>query len=160
MYKVLLLFHTIVEQAYKDLRNTFDEDEIGELDPELFMRTNLGANKGSGKEGDRDKPKTQREIMMEIMEKSKVYREERRREAEELASKIDDVDAMMDDLQDLLHFRKVIEDHNIIITFFCYHFFLTYVMMMMNVMGRMRNRRLFQLSRVRKMSSLISWLHR
>ena len=102
----------IVEQAYKDLRNTFDEDEIGELDPELFMRTNLGNTKGSGKDGDRDKPKTQREIMMEIMEKSKVYREERRREAEELASKIDDVDAMMDDLQDLLHFRKVFQFRN------------------------------------------------
>ena len=117
MYELLLLFHAVVEQAYKDLRNTFDEDEIGELDPELFMRTNLNANKGSGKEGDRDKPKTQREIMMEIMEKSKIYREERRREAEELASKIDDVDAMMDDLQDLLHFRKVIEDYDIIILF-------------------------------------------
>ena len=76
------------------------------------MRTNLGNTKGSGKDGDRDKPKTQREIMMEIMEKSKVYREERRREAEELASKIDDVDAMMDDLQDLLHFRKVFQFRN------------------------------------------------
>ena len=67
------------------------------------MRTDLPKSD----EGGRDKPRTQREIMMEIIEKNKSYREERRREMEAMTTQIDDVDAMMDDLQGLLHFRKV-----------------------------------------------------
>ena len=70
------------------------------------MRTNLP--KEGSQQGDRDKPKTQREIMMEIIEKSKSYRDERRRKTEALAQEIEAVDAMMEDVQSLLQYRKVI----------------------------------------------------
>ena len=73
---------------------------MGELDTDLLMRTNL--RKEGAQSGDRDKPKTQREIMMEIIEKSKSYRDERRRKTEALAQ-----DAMMEDVQSLLQYRKV-----------------------------------------------------
>ena len=69
------------------------------------MRTNL--RKEGAQSGDRDKPKTQREIMMEIIEKSKSYRDERRRKTEALAQEIDAVDAMREDVQSLLQYRKV-----------------------------------------------------
>ena len=45
--------------------------------------------------------------MMEIIEKSKSYRDERRRKTEALAQEIDAVDAMMEDVQSLLQYRKV-----------------------------------------------------
>ena len=77
------------------------------MDTNLLMRTNL--NKEGTKGNDRDKPKTQREIMMEIIEKSKTYRDERRRETEALAHEIDAVDAMMEDVQSLLQYRKVMK---------------------------------------------------
>ena len=47
--------------------------------------------------------------MMEIIEKSKTYRDERRRETEALAHEIDAVDAMMEDVQSLLQYRKVMK---------------------------------------------------
>lgn len=93
----------LVTQAFKDLHGALDDDELGDIDPDLLMRTDLSKEN----DGNRDKPRTQREIMMEIIEKNKSYRDERRREAEAMSTQIDDVDAMMDDLQGLLHFRKV-----------------------------------------------------
>ena len=91
-----------VTQAFKDLHGALDDDELGDIDPDLLMRTDLSKES----DGNRDKPRTQREIMMEIIEKNKSYRDERRREAEAMTTQIEDVDAMMDDLQGLLHFRK------------------------------------------------------
>ena len=91
-----------VTQAFKDLHGALDDDELGDIDPDLLMRTDLSKES----DGNRDKPRTQREIMMEIIEKNKSYRDERRREAEAMTTQIEDVDAMMDNLQGLLHFRK------------------------------------------------------
>ena len=97
-----ILLSSIVTQAFKDLHGALDDDELGDINPDLLMRTDLSKES----DGNRDKPRTQREIMMEIIEKNKSYRDERRREAEAMNTQIDDVDAMMDDLQGLLHFRK------------------------------------------------------
>ena len=94
-----------VTQAFNDLHEALDDEDLGELDTDLLMRTNL--RKEGAQSGDRDKPKTQREIMMEIIEKSKSYRDERRRKTEALAQEIDAVDAMMEDVQSLLQYRKV-----------------------------------------------------
>lgn len=96
----------VVAQAFHDLHEALDDEDLGELDTDLLMRTNLP--KEGSQQGDRDKPKTQREIMMEIIEKSKSYRDERRRKTEALAQEIEAVDAMMEDVQSLLQYRKVI----------------------------------------------------
>ncbi|KNB42353.1 hypothetical protein JH06_4073 [Blastocystis sp. subtype 4] len=93
-----------ITQAFNDLHEALDDEDLGELDTDLLMRTNL--RKEGAQSGDRDKPKTQREIMMEIIEKSKSYRDERRRKTEALAQEIDAVDAMMEDVQSLLQYRK------------------------------------------------------
>ena len=102
-----------MEDDFKKLHEDIDMDEDEpEMDPELFIRAD--ARKMQNENG--DDPKTQKEIMMEvgvfasthsqIIEKSKAFREERKREADAVSNEIESVDAMMDDLHSLLSFNK------------------------------------------------------
>ena len=102
-----------MEDDFKKLHEDIDMDEDEpEMDPELFIRADAHKMQNEN----RDHPKTQKEIMMEvgvfpnthgqIIEKSKAFREERKREADAVSNEIESVDAMMDDLHSLLSFNK------------------------------------------------------
>ena len=102
-----------MEDDFKKLHEDIDMDEDeSEMDPELFIRADARKMQNEN----RDHPKTQKEIMMEvgvfasthsqIIEKSKAFREERKREADAVSNEIESVDAMMDDLHSLLSFNK------------------------------------------------------
>ncbi|CBK24803.2 uncharacterized protein [Blastocystis hominis] len=92
-----------IEDDFKKLHEEIDndeDDEEGAMNSDVFMKTSFKKDSENP-----DRPRTHKEIMMEIIEKSKLYREQRRIEAEALEAEIENVDAMMDDLHSLLSFN-------------------------------------------------------
>ena len=54
-----------MENAFQDLHDDLEDEELEDLSPELLARSHSSTNTSSTPEN-RDRPRTQKEIMMEV----------------------------------------------------------------------------------------------
>lgn len=81
------------------------EVEAGELDAALVAAANFGGGDGSGEE-DPKRHRTHKEIMQEVIAKSKYYKALRQAEAQKTEEDIERLDENMDEISRLLQFRE------------------------------------------------------
>ncbi|KAK8811554.1 hypothetical protein WA158_003288 [Blastocystis sp. Blastoise] len=103
--------------AMKDVNDSDDSEDSLDMEKEMneyYERTkNIPAGEGEFEGESRDKPKTHKEIMMEIINKSKQYKEERQREKAKVDEEINKLDEGIEELQNLLSFRNKFENKSV-----------------------------------------------
>ncbi|TMW59007.1 hypothetical protein Poli38472_007152 [Pythium oligandrum] len=85
-----------------------DDDETRKMDREIIEKLHFGGGKGDGAAGDDDGPerkKTHKEIMQEVMMKSKLFKAERQKTKAAQEDATDALDSEFAALKDLLSFR-------------------------------------------------------
>ena len=103
--------------------NDGDESDDSQMNAELVDKTHFGGGfrlkKKRNVDEDReneterdDKPKTRREIMQEIIAKSKIRKAERRKEKEERDDEREELDAELEGIKDLLDFGGAAKGNN------------------------------------------------
>jgi nucleolar protein 14 len=87
-------------------------DENGELDSRTVNMLNFGGGEDGLADGDPDKHKTKKEVMAELIAKSKYYKNVRQKNKEDQEVTRTKLDEEFKDLQGLLNFRPTKDDPN------------------------------------------------